>query len=83
VPESTRGRVSIGSFFSGVVIIAPMWKELLLSDPCTEKIYKGDADVEAVLRFKNPIHASVKASAKTLSSYFIVFAYIAYNLAQS
>jgi hypothetical protein len=25
----------------------------------------------------------VKASAKTLSSYFIVFAYIAYNLAQS
>jgi hypothetical protein len=26
---------------------------------------------------------SVKASAKTLSSYFVVFAYIAYNLAQS
>jgi hypothetical protein len=25
----------------------------------------------------------VKASAKTLSSYFVVFAYIAYNLAQS
>jgi hypothetical protein len=26
---------------------------------------------------------NVKASAKTLSSYFVVFAYIAYNLAQS
>jgi hypothetical protein len=26
---------------------------------------------------------TVKASAKTLSSYFVVFAYIAYNLAQS
>jgi hypothetical protein len=57
-PESTRGCVLIGSFFSGVVIIASMWKELLLSDPCTKKIYKGGADVEAVLRFKNPIHAS-------------------------
>jgi hypothetical protein len=56
--ESTRGHVSIGSFFSGVVIIASMWKELLLSDLCTEKIYKGGADVEAVLRFKIPNHAS-------------------------
>jgi hypothetical protein len=31
----------------------------------------------------NPYHPIVKASAKTLSSYFVVFAYIAYNLAQS
>jgi hypothetical protein len=53
-PESTRGHVSICSFFSRVVIIASMWKELLLLDPCTEKIYKGGADVKAVLRFKNP-----------------------------
>jgi hypothetical protein len=53
-PELTRGRVSISSFFSGVIIIALMWKELLLSDPCTEKIYMGGADIEAVLRFKNP-----------------------------
>jgi hypothetical protein len=53
-PESIRGHVSISSFFSGVVIIASMWKELLLLDPCTEKIYKGGVDVEAVLRFKNP-----------------------------
>jgi hypothetical protein len=29
------------------------------------------------------ILSTVKASAKTLSSYFVVFAYIAYNLAQS
>jgi hypothetical protein len=54
VPESTRGCVPIGSFFSEVVMIASMWKELLLSDPCTQKIYMGGADVEAVLRFKNP-----------------------------
>jgi hypothetical protein len=58
VPESTRGHVSIVSFFSGVVIIVLMWKELLLSDPCTEKIYKGGADVEAALHFKNPNQAS-------------------------
>jgi hypothetical protein len=30
-----------------------------------------------------PGDVTVKASAKTLSSYFVVFAYIAYNLAQS
>jgi hypothetical protein len=53
-PESTRGHVSIGSFFSGVITIASMWKELLLLDLCTEKIYKEGADVEAVLCFKNP-----------------------------
>jgi hypothetical protein len=58
VPESTRGHVSIGSFFSGVVIIASMWKKLLLSDLCTEMIYKGGADVKAVLCLKNPIYAS-------------------------
>jgi hypothetical protein len=58
VPESTRGWVLISSFFSGVVIIALMWKELLLSDSCTKKIYKGGADVEAVLGFKNPNCAS-------------------------
>jgi hypothetical protein len=54
VPESTRGHILISSFFSGVVIIASMWKELLLSDPCTEKIYMGGADVETGLCFKNP-----------------------------
>jgi hypothetical protein len=58
VPESTRGRVSIGLFFSGVTIIASMWKELLLLDPCTEKIYTGGADVETVLYFKNPDRSS-------------------------
>jgi hypothetical protein len=29
------------------------------------------------------VRVGVKASAKTLSSYFVIFAYIAYNLAQS
>jgi hypothetical protein len=57
-PESTRGRVLIGSFFSGVIIIASMWKELLFSDLCVEKIYIEGADVEAVLHFKNPNHTS-------------------------
>jgi hypothetical protein len=45
----------IGSFFSWVVIVASIWKELL---SCTEKIYIGGADVEAVLCFKNPIRSS-------------------------
>jgi hypothetical protein len=53
-PESTRGWVSIGSL---VTMFALTLKELLL-DPCTEKIYIGGADVEAVLRFKNPNRAS-------------------------
>jgi hypothetical protein len=33
--------------------------------------------------FEMVTEVPVKASAKTLSSYFVVFAYIAYNLAQS
>jgi hypothetical protein len=41
-PESTRGSVSIGSF-SGVIIIALVQKELLLSDSFTEKIYIREA----------------------------------------
>jgi Tetratricopeptide repeat len=36
-----------------------------------------------VLGPEHPDTLFVKASAKTLSSYFVVFAYIAYNLAQS
>jgi hypothetical protein len=58
VPESTRGWGLISLFFSEVVIIASIWKELLLLDPCTEKIYIGGADVKAVLYFENPNHAS-------------------------
>jgi hypothetical protein len=50
-PESTRGWVSIGLFFSGVTMFVLMLKELSL-DPCTEKIYIGGADVETVLSLK-------------------------------
>jgi hypothetical protein len=57
-PESTRDSVLIGSF-PGVVIIALVQKELLLSDSFAKKIYIGGIDVETILCFKNPDHSSL------------------------